>query len=134
MDDLTTGRVPRVDCKELEDRVINAEEMVAVFFGPQELLYKAGNYTHFTEVISLDRARANSSLLEPQEPIVFLQNNDKQCKIKAAGLDNGIHIVLFSPLSDEPTILSESEEKDFRVMKDKIELIFWLDLSVVRIN
>lgn len=108
--------------------------MVCVFFGPKELLLNSGNYTHFTEVIALDRARAITSLQEPQEPVIFLQNNDAKCKVKAAGLDGGIHIALFSPDADEPIILSESEDKSLKTMTSKVDMVFWLDLSVVRIN
>jgi len=110
------------------------EETVCVFFGPKELLMNSGNYTRFAEVISLDRARAITSLQEPQEPVVFVQNNDPKCKIKAAGLDDGIHIVMFSPNAEEPLVLSESDENHMKTMESKVELIFWVDLSVVRIN
>lgn len=65
IDTATKGRVQSVDCKELEKRVMEKEEMVCVFFGPKELLTNSGNYTHFTEVIALDRARAITSLAEP---------------------------------------------------------------------
>lgn len=66
--------------------------------------------------------------------MIFLQNNDPKCKVRAAGLDSGIHLALFSPDSDEPIVLSESDPKSMKVLSNKVELVFWIDLSVVRIN
>lgn len=45
--------------------------------------------------------------------------------------------MMFSPKSDEPIILSESgenSENNLKTMQSKVEMIFWIDLSVVRIN
>jgi len=45
-----------------------------------------------------------------------------------------IHLVLFSVHSDEPVILSESNDKDLAIMSNKNLIINWLDMTVTKIN
>jgi len=78
-------------------------------------------------MVSMDRSRHWT-----EEPIIFLQNDSKQCKIKAAGLDNGVHIVLFYKDSDEPIILSEADEKHASTMSSVHALWYWMDISTIR--
>jgi hypothetical protein len=129
IDELTKGRVDFASCKTIERYVMEEERIVMVFFGEEELLWNSGNYTHLTQMVSMDRSRHWT-----EEPIVFLQNDSKQCKIKAAGLDNGIHIVLFYKDSEEPDILSESNEKHLETMKDKSNLMYWIDVATIRVR
>lgn len=48
IDELTKGRVDFASCKTIERHVMEEEKIVVVFFGAEELLWNAGNYTHFT--------------------------------------------------------------------------------------
>lgn len=48
IDELTKGRVDFASCKTIERYVMEEEKIVVVFFGAEELLWNAGNYTHFT--------------------------------------------------------------------------------------
>lgn len=129
IDELTKGRLDFASCKTIERMVMEEERIVMVFFGEEELLWNSGNYSHLTEMISMDRSRHWT-----EEPIVFLQNDSKQCKVKAAGLDTGIHIVLFYKDSDEPDILSESNEKHIDKMKNKHSLMYWIDVATIRVR
>jgi len=122
------GRMDFASCKTIEKSVLDKEQMTVVFFGPEEKLWNTGNYTHLARSVALDRSR------NTEEPMLFLQNDAKACKVKAAGLDAGIHLVIFHHSSDEPIILSESNEKDLEILKDPVRLTAHMDMAVVRIN
>ena len=70
-DDATAGRLQPATCKEIEERVLNRNQLVVVFFGPEEFTWRTGNYSQLNEAVSLDRGR------NIEEPIVFVQNDDR---------------------------------------------------------